>query len=85
MSSQDDPAATLQPTIFGRCPCGGIYEQRVVEVKMNVDGNPVILTDVLQGACPNCGSRVYKAETLARIEATMKGESLDRRLNREAL
>ena len=30
--------------------------------------------------CPNCGSRVYKAETLARIEGTMKNESFDRRL-----
>jgi hypothetical protein len=85
MSPQDEPPSTQHATIWGRCPCGGIYEQRVVEVKMNVGGNPVILTDVLQGACPNCGSRVYKAETLARIEATMKGESLDRRLNRAAL
>jgi len=52
---------------------------------MTVDGNPVKLTDVLQGACPNCGSRVYKAETLARIEAVMRNETLDRQLNRAAL
>jgi hypothetical protein len=75
-----------QPAAFwGRCPCGGTYEQRVVEVNMSVEGKPVKLTDVLQGACPNCGSRVYKAEMLARIEATMKNVSLDQRLNRAAL
>jgi hypothetical protein len=70
---------------WGRCPCGGTYEQRVVDVNMTVDGKPVKLTDVLQGACPVCGSRVYKAEMLARIEAVMKSESLDRRLNRAAV
>jgi len=52
---------------------------------MSVEGKPVKLTDVLQGTCPHCGSRVYKAEMLARIEATMKNVSLDRRLNRAAL
>ena len=70
---------------WGRCPCGGTYEQRVVEINMTVEGKPVKLTDVLQGACPNCGSRVYKAEMLARIEAVLKNEPLDRRLNRAAL
>jgi hypothetical protein len=75
-------SASLQ---WGRCPCGGTYEQRVVDINMQVEGKPVRLTDVLQGACPNCGSRVYKAEMLARIEAAMKNESLDRRLNRAAL
>ena len=70
---------------WGRCPCGGTYEQRMVEINMNVEGRPVKLTDVPQGACPQCGSRVYKAEMLARIEATMKSDPLDRRLNRAAL
>jgi hypothetical protein len=56
-----------------------------VEVNTSVEGKAVKLTDVLQGACPDCGSRVYKAEMLARIEATMKNVSLDRRLNRAAL
>jgi hypothetical protein len=70
---------------WGRCPCGGTYEERVVEINMKVEGQVVQLTDVLQGACPNCGSRVYKAEMLGRIEAAMKNEPLDRRLNRAAL
>ena len=69
---------------FGSCPCGGHYENKTVEVRMKVDGQDVILRDVLQGACPNCGSRVYKAEMLERIEATMKGEPADRRLNASA-
>jgi hypothetical protein len=36
---------------------------------MTVRGEPVVLTDVPQGACPICGSRVYKTEVLERIEA----------------
>jgi rRNA maturation endonuclease Nob1 len=48
---------------------------------MTVEGRRVTLKDVPQGVCPDCGSRVYKAETLARIEATMKNEPLDRQLS----
>jgi YgiT-type zinc finger domain-containing protein len=66
---------------WGQCPCGGHYEHRLIEVKMTVDGARVTLTDVPQGACPNCGSRVYKAEMLARIEGVMKNETLDRPLS----
>ena len=66
---------------WGRCPCSGRYEHRVVEVNLTADGKRVTLTDVLQGACPNCGSRVYKAEMLARIEGVMKNEAFDRRLS----
>jgi len=58
---------------YGRCPCGGTYDNRSVEVRLTVGGKVVVLTDVPQGACPNCGSRVYKAEVLERIETLMKG------------
>jgi YgiT-type zinc finger domain-containing protein len=58
---------------YGRCPCSGTYEQRFVEVRMTVNGKVVVLTNVPQGACPTCGSRVYKAEVLERIESLMKG------------
>ena len=65
----------LTPTSdYGRCPCGGVYEQRMVEVRMTVRGEEVILTDVPQGACPLCGSRVYKAGMLEGIEALMHGK-----------
>ena len=67
---------------WGRCPCSGYYEHRQVEVRMTVDGKAIVLTDVFQGACPKCGSRVYKAEHLARIEETMKNIPLDGRLTR---
>ena len=73
--------ATSAASDWGRCPCGGYYEHRLVEVKMTVEGRALTLTDVPQGACPSCGSRVYKAETLARIEGVMKNESLDRKLS----
>jgi hypothetical protein len=42
---------------------------------MTVDGRAEVLTDVPQGACPVCGSRVYKAGVLETIEAFMRGEA----------
>jgi YgiT-type zinc finger domain-containing protein len=60
------------PIEYGQCPCSGKYEQRRVEVRLTVDGKVVVLTNMPQGACPKCGSRVYKAEVLERIEALMK-------------
>lgn len=63
---------------YGRCPCNGSYERRAVEVRMNVNGKTVVLTGVPQGACLMCGSRVYKAEVLERIESLMKGEPFTR-------
>lgn len=59
---------------YGRCPCSGVYERRFVEVRMNVSGKLVVLTAVPQGACLMCGSRVYKADVLQRIELLMKGD-----------
>lgn len=40
---------------------------------MTVNNKVVVLTNVPQGACPLCGSRVYKPEVLERIESLMKG------------
>ena len=48
---------------------------------MTVNERAIVLTDVPQGVCPSCGTRVYKAEELARVEATMKNEPVDRKLN----
>jgi hypothetical protein len=69
---------------YGACPCaGGEYEARLVEVRMRARGSKagdeaiVVLRDVPQGVCLACGSRVYKAEVLARIEAVMMGETVD--------
>jgi len=66
--------------VYGQCPCGGKYEHRYVEVRMVLDGQPVVLDKVPQGACPRCGSRVYKTAVLAGIESTMKVAPVDRRL-----
>ena len=47
-----------------------------------------VRTAMLRGwtrRCPSCGGRVYKAETLARIESVMRNESVDRRLNRRMI
>lgn len=65
---------------YGRCPCSGVYDNRSVEVRLTVGGKQVVLTDVPQGACPNCGSRVYKGEVLERIESLMKGARVRRAL-----
>lgn len=63
---------------YGRCLCSGKYENRSVEVRMTVAGKVVVLTKVPQGACPLCGSRVYKAEVLERIESLMKRLKVER-------
>jgi YgiT-type zinc finger domain-containing protein len=60
--------------VYGKCPCGGVYETRLVDIRMTVGEQLVVLTDISQGACPHCGSRVYKAVTLERIESLMKKE-----------
>jgi YgiT-type zinc finger domain-containing protein len=63
------------PSKYGRCPCGGVYEKRLVEVRITVGDESIVLTDVPQGACPLCGSRVYKAGVLEGIEALMRGNT----------
>jgi YgiT-type zinc finger domain-containing protein len=70
------------PAEYGRCPCTGVYENRTVEVRMTVGGEAVVLENVPQGACPICGSRVYKTEVLERIEALMHQRELDPRDDR---
>lgn len=62
---------------YGRCPCEGVYERRTVEVRISVGGDTVVIPDVPQGACPVCGSRVYKARVLEEIETIMRGERPD--------
>jgi YgiT-type zinc finger domain-containing protein len=67
---EDNPMLT-PPSEFGRCPCGGRYSSRTVEVTMRVGGDTVLLKEVPQGACPQCGSRVYKADVLKELETLM--------------
>jgi hypothetical protein len=63
---------------FGECPCrGGAYRTLYVKVNASVQGRQVAMDDVAQGVCDACGSRVYKADTLRRIEAVMRGETSD--------
>lgn len=70
------PMADYAKRDYGRCPCSGVYDNRSVEVRLTVNGRIVVLTEVPQGACPGCGSRVYKAEVLERIESLMKGRTV---------
>lgn len=63
---------------YGRCPCTGTYDNRAVEVRLNLNGKTLVLTDVPQGACPNCGSRVYKPEVIQRVESLMKGKQVSK-------
>lgn len=57
---------------YGKCPCTGTYSSRFVEVKMQVGGRKVVLTGIPQGACPQCGSRVYKTNIIRMLETLMK-------------
>ena len=63
----------LKEVQYGRCPCGCLYENREVEVRMTVRGNAVVLLGVPQGVCPICTSRVYKLQVLEYIESVMRG------------
>ena len=56
---------------FGKCPCReGDYVPK--EVDVNFYDRSLKLEGVPQGACQACGSRVYKLDTLRRIEGVMR-------------
>lgn len=56
-----------------RCPCGGTYQSRRVEVRMTVHNEQVVLPEVTQDACPLCGLRTYRAAVLEALEAVLRG------------
>jgi len=62
---------------YGRCPCSGTFENRIMEVSMTVGGKEIVLTGIPQGFCSSCGSYVYKAEVLSRIESITNRERFD--------
>jgi hypothetical protein len=64
--------ASLSEVEYGKCPCGGRFENREVEVRFATFNPPIVLSRVPQGACPICGSRVYKAQVLEYIECLMR-------------
>ena len=61
-------------TVNGACPCGGAYEDRWVEVRLVApsSGHETLLQSIPQGVCPVCGSRVYHASDLNRIELVFR-------------
>jgi YgiT-type zinc finger domain-containing protein len=59
------------PYDYGRCACGGTYESHSVPVTFQT--TDVVLTDVPQGKCPDCGAWIYKARVLDRIERIYTG------------
>ncbi len=61
---------------YGICPCGGTFENRLVEVRMMVSGRATTLLTVPQGVCPDCGSHVYKSDILKRIESVKSGKTV---------
>ncbi len=63
---------------YGSCPCGGVYEHRLVEIRMTAAEDQLQFSDVPQGRCPVCSSRVYKALLLEAIEDVMHDSVLNR-------
>jgi hypothetical protein len=64
------PFAHAPHVDFGNCRwCKEGFEYNSVEVEIEADEGDYTLTDVPQGYSPSCGSRVYKAGMLERIEA----------------
>jgi hypothetical protein len=57
---------------YGTCPCHGRYQNHLLEMRMTVGDKVIVLADVPLGACPLCGSRVYKVGILERIESLLK-------------
>jgi hypothetical protein len=54
---------------FGKCLCArGHLQSRHVEVRMPFRGRTLTLPGVLQGKCPECGTTVYRPQTLGRLE-----------------
>jgi YgiT-type zinc finger domain-containing protein len=68
--------ASLSEIEHGKCPCGGQFENREVEVTISVSSPAIVLSGVSQGVCPICGSRVYKARVLECIESVMREGSV---------
>jgi hypothetical protein len=61
---------------FGTCVCGGTFEPREVTVTFQARAPSLVpqqADSVPQAACNRCGLRVYKNETLTRIEAAFRG------------
>ena len=63
--------ASLSEVEYGKCPCGGHFENRWVEIRMTAFGRAILLAGVPQGVCSTCSSRVYKAQVLECIESLM--------------
>jgi RNase_H superfamily len=61
---------------YGTCACGGDFVPRVVEVRISGGEPAAVLQDVPQAACTRCGTRVYKADVLERIEAVLRRSRL---------
>ena len=52
---------------------------------MTVNDEQVVLDDVPQGACPQCGSRVYKLTVLDELEALFRGHRFPSRRERPSV
>ena len=57
------------------CPCGGKYGHRPPRIALTAEQQEELFTEVAQGVCGKCGSYVYHAETLERVESAMKSRS----------
>jgi hypothetical protein len=70
--------ATVLPRVstFGGCRCSGRFDRCSVEIRLLAAGRLVVLDDVPQGVCGSCGTRVYRPNILAAIEAVMRGYAI---------
>ena len=54
---------------FGKCPCTmGRLQPRHIDIRLKFRGRTLIINGVLQGKCGQCGTTVYRPQTLARLE-----------------
>jgi len=61
---------------YGACACGAELEARLVDVSFSGSDPPEGLRSVPQAMCGSCGTRIYKAVVIERIEAAYAGMHL---------
>lgn len=61
---------------YGECWCENPLEGVLVEIRVKVKDRIVVLQEVPQGVCAECGIKVFKPDTLDRAESLFRRASL---------
>jgi hypothetical protein len=59
-------------SVYGKCACGTEFDAVVVELRFGALEPEYVLRDVPQASCPTCGTRVFTASVIERVEAAYR-------------